>query len=228
MISKGSPWYAYAVQSLPAPGGPEETTDRMEWGTYPGVGPGAEVLGRSLRGRRILELGCGQGQNAAHLADRHSAQVTAVDLVDLQIQHARGRYGDVPGLTLLACDAMRFLHHTETVFDIVYSVFGAVGLVDPRPLLAAIARRLRPHGLLGFSVPHPGRPGAGSSSGPQPRHGTMRLPDGSSHPVARWELSVADWRRALPRAGMRTVSVRELGHPRRTHPTALLVIARRN
>ncbi|MFE6768100.1 class I SAM-dependent methyltransferase [Streptomyces fimicarius] len=228
MISKGSPWYEYAVQTRPAPGRPEGAVDRMEWGTCPGAGPGAEVLGRSLRGRRVLELGCGQGQNAAHLAERHHAQVTAVDLVDLQIQHARERYGEVPGLTLLACDAMRFLQHTETVFDIVYSVFGAVGLVDPRPLLAAIARRLRPHGLLGFSVPHPGRPGAGATSGPQPRHGTIRLPDGSRHPVARWELSVADWRRALPRSGMRTVTVRELGHPGRTHPTALLVIARRN
>ncbi|MFF8442785.1 class I SAM-dependent methyltransferase [Streptomyces californicus] len=228
MISKGSPWYEYAVQTLPVPGGPEGTADRMEWGTCAGVGPGSEVLGRSLRGRRVLELGCGQGQNAAHLADRHHAQVTAVDLVDLQIQRARERYGEVPGLTLLACDAMRFLQHTETVFDIVYSVFGAVGLVEPGLLLAAIARRVRPHGLLGFSVPHPGRPGAGSSRGHQPRHGTIRLPDGSRHPIARWELSVADWRRYLLRSGMRTVAARELGHPGRTHPTALLVIARRN
>ncbi|MFG2615686.1 class I SAM-dependent methyltransferase [Streptomyces anulatus] len=200
----------------------------MEWGTYPAVGPGAEVLGRSLRGRRVLELGCGQGQNAAHLADRHRAQVTAIDLIDLQIQHARDRYGEVPGLTLLACDAMRFLQHTATVFDIIYSVFGAVGLADPWTLLAAIARRLRPHGLLGFSVPHPGRPGTRPTGGSQPRHGTIRLPDGSRRPVARWELSVADWRRALAQADMRAVTVRELGHPGRDHPTALLVIARRS
>ncbi|WP_432023206.1 class I SAM-dependent methyltransferase [Streptomyces parvus] len=200
----------------------------MEWGTCPGVGPGAEVLGRSLRGRRVLELGCGQGQNAAHLASRHRAQVTAVDLVDLQIQGARDRYGEIPGLTLLASDAMRFLQHTAVVFDSVYSVFGAVGLVDPRPLLAAVARRLRPHGILGFSVPHPGRPGSGPTGGPQPRHGTIRLPDGSRRPVARWELSAAEWRRALARADMRAIAVRELGHSGRAHPTALLVIARRN
>ncbi|MGA6170050.1 class I SAM-dependent methyltransferase [Streptomyces sp. NPDC012600] len=200
----------------------------MEWGTYPGLGPGAEVLGRSLRGRHVLELGCGQGQNAAHLAYRHRAQVTAVDLVDLQIQHARDRFGEIPGLTLLTSDAMRFLQHTAIVFDIVYSVFGAVGLVDPRLLLAAIARRLKRHGLLGFSVPHPGRPGMRSPGGRQPRHGTIRLPDGSSRPVARWELSAADWRRALAQTDMRVVTVRELGHPDRRHPTALLVIARRN
>ncbi|WP_240800217.1 class I SAM-dependent methyltransferase [Streptomyces rhizosphaericola] len=154
-------------------------------------------MGRSLRGRRVLELGCGQGQNAAHLVDRHQAQVTAIDLIDLQIQHARARYGEMTGLTLLACDALRYLQRTTAVFDIVYSVFGAIGLVEPRQLLAAIARHLRPHGVLAFSVPHPRRAGGEASEGPQPRHSPLRLPDGSRAPLPRWELNGAGWRRAL-------------------------------
>ncbi|MEV6855813.1 class I SAM-dependent methyltransferase [Streptomyces microflavus] len=228
MINKGSPWYAYAVQTRPASDGPAPPAARMEWGTYPGAGPGAEVLGRSLRGRRILELGCGQGQNAAHLVDRHQAQVTAIDLIDLQIQHARARYGEMAGLTLLACDAMRYLQRTTAVFDIVYSVFGAIGLVEPRQLLAAIARHLRPHGVLAFSVPHPRRAGAEASDGPQPRHSPLRLPDGSRPPLPRWELNGPGWRRALDQADMRTTAVTELSHPGREHPTALMITARRN
>lgn len=132
------------------------------------------------------------------------------------------------GLTLLACDAMRYLQRTTAVFDIVYSVFGTIGLVEPRQLLAAIARHLRPHGVLAFSVPHPRRAGAEASDGPQPRHSPLRLPDGSRPPLPRWELNGPGWRRALDQADMRTTAVTELGHPGREHPTALMITARRN
>ncbi|MDQ0985479.1 bifunctional 2-polyprenyl-6-hydroxyphenol methylase/3-demethylubiquinol 3-O-methyltransferase UbiG [Streptomyces sp. V2I9] len=227
MINKCSPWYAYALQTRPVSGEPSTLTARLEWGTYPGIGPGAEVLGRALRGRRILELGCGQGQNAAYLAGSHRALVTAIDLIDLQIQYARDRYGDVPGLTLLACDALRYLRQTSTTFDIVYSVFGVVGLAEPGQLLACVARRLRPHGIVAFSVPHPRRTGVAASDGPQPRHSMFRLPDGRCRSVPRWELDIPGWRRVLAQAGLRVTSVTELEHPGRSHPTALMIVARR-
>ncbi|MCX0245004.1 SAM-dependent methyltransferase [Streptomyces drozdowiczii] len=216
------------MQARPIAGEPSPPPARLEWGTYPGIGPGAELLGRALRGRRILELGCGDGRNAAHLAGRHHAQVTAIDLIDLQTQHALEQYGLLPGLTFLTCDAMRYLRQTSTVFDIVYSIFGAVGLVDPRLLLTAIALRLRPHGILAFSIPHPQRAGTAAASGAQPRHSPLHLPDGSRRLVARWELDAAGWRRALAQADMRITAATELGHPGRDRPTALVITARRN
>lgn len=228
MISKSSPWYPYAVQNQPASNGPSPPPARLEWGTGVGTGPGAAAFGRELRGRRILELGCGQGHNAAHLAGHHRAQVTAVDMVDLQIRHACDHYGYLSGLTFLTCDAMRFLRQDGPVFDVVYSVFGAIGLIDPRQLLPAVARRLRPHGVLVFSVPHPRRAGTPTIEGTQPRHGVLRLHDGSHHLVARWELDVPGWWRTLAQAGMRVTAIDELGPPQNPRPTALMITARRN
>ncbi len=54
--------------------------------------PSAELIRTNeegdLRGRTILELGCGTGTNAIELA-RRGYQVTAVDLIDVPIQKAR-------------------------------------------------------------------------------------------------------------------------------------------
>lgn len=64
-------------------------TGRTPWDS--GV-PSAELMRTieegDLRGRSILELGCGTGTNAIELA-RRGYQVTAVDLIDVPIQKAR-------------------------------------------------------------------------------------------------------------------------------------------
>ncbi|MEU2558399.1 methyltransferase domain-containing protein [Streptomyces longispororuber] len=54
-------------------------------------------------------------------------------------------------------DAVEYLSCTPTVFDAVYSVWGAVWFTDPDRLLPLIARRLAPGGVLAFA--HLGLPG---------------------------------------------------------------------
>lgn len=82
MLAQASPWHAHALQrTADGLAEPLSVPARMEWTTRPGQEPGAEVLGPDLRGKRLLELGCGPGHNAAHLATRHSAHVTGIDLV---------------------------------------------------------------------------------------------------------------------------------------------------
>ncbi|MBJ7901883.1 class I SAM-dependent methyltransferase [Streptomyces sp. DSM 110735] len=228
MIERSSPWYAYATHAPKPPPGPGAVPTRFEWGTSPGTGPGAAAFGRSMRGHRVLELGCGQGHNAAHLAGVQAARVVAIDPVDLQIRRARERYGHLADATFLTCDALRYLGRRTVRFDAVYSVFGAVGLVAPDLLLPAIARVLRPHGLLVFSVPHPRRSGRPFESGGGPRWDALHLSDGTWHPVVRWELAVGQWQQALLRSGLRPLGARELGDPRRAGVTTLMVRARKS
>ncbi|MFJ7267357.1 class I SAM-dependent methyltransferase [Streptomyces sp. NPDC099050] len=229
MLAQVSPWYAHTAQRMAAsPTHALTAPARMEWSTHAGLGPGAEILGRDLRGKRLLELGCGPGHNVAHLAKHHQARVTGVDLVGLQIRRARSHYGHLDGTTFAAGHALHHLQATGQTFDGVYSVFGAVGLVAPELLLAAISRRLKPGGVLAFSVPHPARAGRHPSTDDRPREDYVTMPDHTRLPLARWEFDSHRWGAHLARTGLRITSALELRHPRRDPwPTTLLITARK-
>lgn len=230
MITQSSPWHAYAAQVADQPSGRLTVPRRLLWTTHPATGPGADAFGISVRGRHVLELGCGPGHSAAFLAGRERAHVTAIDMVDLQIRRAREHYGHLPDATYFTCEALWFLRHSGRRFDAVYSIFGAVGLIDPAVLLPAIARRLNPHRPLVFSVPHPHRQASATRSGSdlRPRAGNLALPDGTRHPLVRWEFDVAQWSTVLARHGFRLSRAQEFADPRDSRPlTTLLITARR-
>ncbi|MFG2114574.1 SAM-dependent methyltransferase [Streptomyces sp. NPDC048718] len=228
MSAQVSPWYAHAVQRLAA--GPAHALTppaRMEWSTHPGLGPGAEIIGRDLSGEHLLELGCGSGHNAAHLARYHRARVTGVDLVGLQVRRARSHYGHIDGVTFAAGHALHHLRATRRIFGAVYSVFGAVGLVAPELLLPAIRRHLAPGGVLAFSVPHPARAERHPLPDDRPREDYLTLPDRTRLSLTRWEFDASRWAAHLTRAGLRLTSAVELRHPRLDPwPTTLLITAR--
>ncbi|WP_338682666.1 class I SAM-dependent methyltransferase [Streptomyces acidiscabies] len=207
MHGQASPWHAHALQRTAT--GPLAAPARMEWTTKPGSGPGAEILGPDLRGKRLLELGCGPGHNAAHLASRHGAHVTGVDLAWLQIHRARSHYGRLDNLTFVAGHALHQLHASDEQFDAIYSVFGAVGLVAPELLLPAIAQHLRPGRLLVFSVPHPQRDGRSPSSDGRPHRDHVTLPDHTQLPIERWDFDADRWDKHLIGAGLRLTSAQE-------------------
>ncbi|MFD5146238.1 class I SAM-dependent methyltransferase [Streptomyces sp. NPDC058401] len=229
MLAHVSPWYTHAAQRIAAsPARALTAPARMEWSTHEGLGPGAEILGRDLRGKRLLELGCGPGHNVAHLAKHHQARVTGVDLIGLQIRRARSHYGHLDGSTFAAGHALHHLQATGQSFDAIYSVFGAVGLVAPELLLAAISRRLKPAGVLAFSVPHPARAGRHPSTDDRPREDYVTMSDHTRLPIARWEFDARRWGAHLSRNGLCITSALELRHPRRDPwPTTLLITARK-
>ncbi|MBZ9639689.1 bifunctional 2-polyprenyl-6-hydroxyphenol methylase/3-demethylubiquinol 3-O-methyltransferase UbiG [Streptomyces sp. PSKA30] len=229
MLAQVSPWHSHALQRTAAgPAEPLAVPARMEWTTRPGNGPGAEILGPDLRGKRVLELGCGPGHNAAHLATRHGARVTGVDLVGLQVRRARSHYGRLNNLTFVAGHALHYLQASDEQFDAIYSVFGAVGLVAPELLLPAIAQRLKPGCTLAFSVPHPQRGGLRPSTDDRPRRDYVTLPDRSRLPIARWDFDATRWEKHLGREGLRLASAQEFHDARLGRwPTTLLITARR-
>jgi SAM-dependent methyltransferase len=114
----------------------------------------AGLLG-DVRGRRVLEVGCGSAPCARWLADQ-GATVAAFDLSGGMLAHAVAaaeRSGvSVP---LVQADA-EHLPFASGAFDLACSSFGAVPFVaDSARLMREVARVLRPGGRWVFSVTHP-------------------------------------------------------------------------
>ncbi|KPC60581.1 class I SAM-dependent methyltransferase [Streptomyces chattanoogensis] len=229
MLAQTSPWYAHALQRTAAsPAEPLAVPARVEWTTRRGNGPGAEILGPDLRRKRVVELGCGPGHNAACLATRHGARVTGVDQVGLQIRRARSHYGRLNNLTFVAGHALHYLQASNEQFDAIYSVFGAIGLVAPELLLPAIAQRLKPGCTLAFSVPHPQRGHRHRATDDRPRRDFVTLPDRTRLPIARWDFDTERWDKHLARAGLSLTSAHEFNDARNgRRPTTLLITARK-
>ncbi len=116
----------------------------------------AHLLG-DVRGRRILEVGCGAAAAARWLATQ-GADVVALDLSAGMLRHAR-EAAEATGVTvpLLQADAMRLPVHTEA-FDLAFTAFGAVPFVDDSAgVMREVFRVIKPGGRWVFSVTHPMR-----------------------------------------------------------------------
>lgn len=103
---------------------------------------------------RLIDLGCGTGIDAEHLA-RSGRTVLATDWSPAMVERTRQRASDA-GLAHridARCVGAHELHHLEGVFDGAYSNFGPLNCVpDLRAMSAQCARLLRPGGRLVFSV----------------------------------------------------------------------------
>ena len=117
----------------------------------------ARLLG-DVRGRDVLEVGCGAAQGARWLV-REGATVTAFDVSIWQLTQARvldERTGTrVERLVQADAQALPF---RDEAFDVAASAFGAIPFVaDSAGVMREIFRVLRPGGLLVFAVTHPVR-----------------------------------------------------------------------
>ncbi|MFD5796349.1 methyltransferase domain-containing protein [Streptomyces diastatochromogenes] len=169
-------------------------TTWFNWTQYEDHGPGEELL-EVRRGDRVLDLGCGKGGNAAHLATL-GVRAVGVDVSPVQLGAARERWGLTPGLELHQADAAGFLQQDQEGFDAVYSVYGALWFTDPTPLLSAIRERLRPGGRLVFSQ----RPPVEGCYGCQASY----IPRGADEDplvVKRWDYEPDAWERLLKEHG---------------------------
>ncbi len=96
----------------------------------------------------VLDLGCGTGLAADHLAG-FGGRLTGVDLSANMLEGARrrGRYAD-----LLKVDAVTFLGSAPSRFDLVFAADLLVYLGDLAPLFSAAASGLKPGGLFALSI----------------------------------------------------------------------------
>jgi 2-polyprenyl-3-methyl-5-hydroxy-6-metoxy-1,4-benzoquinol methylase len=133
--------YAHELQLNPAvfKKYAEPTTD-WDWRQY-----GAKLLG-SVKGCRVLDYGCGQGEEAVYLA-MMGAHVTAVDIspVGIELTKERARRNGVADRVSAAqmrCDPTEF---ADESFDVIHG-FGILHHVGLRTGMMEAKRLLKPGG----------------------------------------------------------------------------------
>jgi ubiquinone/menaquinone biosynthesis C-methylase UbiE len=97
-------------------------------------------------GERILDIGCGTGEDAAHFEAR-GVQVFATDASPSMVHMARDR-----GITATVCDAEE-LGRIDRSFDGAISNFGALNCVGNLPVVAvSLAGLVRPGGRVAICL----------------------------------------------------------------------------
>ena len=102
-----------------------------------------------LRGRQVLDAGCGMGRFAEVAADA-GAEVHGVDL-SLAIDAARQNLGHRPSIHLYQADLMN-LPFVDDTFDFIYSIGVLHHTPNPRRAFLGLTRLLRPGGVIAIWV----------------------------------------------------------------------------
>jgi len=106
---------------------------------------------RLVRGKRVLDIACGEGYGAALLA-REAAHVTGVDLSAQAIAHARATYGS-PRLEFAEGSCTRIPMGDASV-DVAVSFETLEHIGEHEAFVGELARVLRPDGVLILSCPN--------------------------------------------------------------------------
>jgi ubiquinone/menaquinone biosynthesis C-methylase UbiE len=118
------------------------------WGVWQIPEAELQVLG-DVRGRDVLELGCGAAQWSIAL-HKLGANVTGLDLSGRQLEHARELMAQAGVEFPLVHSSAESTPFDDASFDIVFCDFGAMTFGDPYRTVPEAARLLRPGGLLAF------------------------------------------------------------------------------
>jgi SAM-dependent methyltransferase len=132
----------------------------------------ARLLG-DVRGKRILEVGCGSAMCSRWLVGQDARSV-ASDVSAGMLRHARlGEIETGVGVPLVQADA-QYLPFADASFDVVFTAFGAVAFVaDSARVMREAARVLVPGGRWVFATTHPIRWAFPDDPGPDGLTATM-------------------------------------------------------
>ncbi len=105
----------------------------------------------NLKGKSVLCIGCGTGEECAHLQSRGAKKVIGIDISKGLIDYAKTSY---PNLAFHVMD-MEQLDFPEQTFDFVYSSLTMHYIDNWLDTLRGIHRILKQHGTFLFSTHHP-------------------------------------------------------------------------
>jgi len=101
-----------------------------------------------------LDLGCGEGHNT-RLVARRGAKVTAIDIAEVFIRHARAEEARAPlGISYQQASAVE-LPFADATFDFATAFMSFMDIPETAEVLREAWRVLRPGGWLQFSILHP-------------------------------------------------------------------------
>ncbi|MBD8068030.1 class I SAM-dependent methyltransferase [Bacillus sp. PS06] len=131
--------------------------DYLEFLALFGVGgahPGGLQLSKQLlkhegltNSTKILDIGCGTGQTAAHLVSKYKCNITAIDIHPLMIEKAKMRLNNLGyKVDLLVANAEK-LPYEDSSFDYVLSE-SVLSFTDSKKALKEISRVLKKGGVL--------------------------------------------------------------------------------
>lgn len=142
-------WNADSAQYQSEHGEQLSKSGGLAWGVWQIPESTLRVLG-DVRGRDVLELGCGAAQWSIALA-KLGARPVGLDLSEVQLHHAQ-RLMIAAGVEFpLVHASAENVPLPEESFDIVFCDYGATTFADPYSWVPETARLLRPGGLLAFS-----------------------------------------------------------------------------
>lgn len=115
--------------------------------------PALRALLPDLRGRSVLDLGCGFGWFCRWAREEGAARVLGVDVSEKMLARARAAGRD-PAIFYVRAD-LEQLSLPSRSFDLIYSSLALHYVRDLDRLMAEVHRGLIPGGGLVFSVEHP-------------------------------------------------------------------------
>ncbi len=101
-----------------------------------------------------LDIGCGEGNNT-RLVARRGAKMTAFDVSDTFVRHARDAENEEPlGIGYCAASAVEFPFADES-FDFAMATMSFMDIPEQEKVVSETHRVLKPGGFLQFSISHP-------------------------------------------------------------------------
>lgn len=109
-----------------------------------------------ISGKKLLEIGCGNGQSLQYQAERNASELWAVDISERQIEKAAQHLESVGVSAKLICSPMEEeCGIPADYFDYVYSIYAIGWTTDLESTFCRIASYLKKDGVFIFSWSHP-------------------------------------------------------------------------